>query len=234
MNFYQLKYGFVYNKPITCHCYFMCFDYVPFVCCTSNWLPHWKLHTVLSCHHTHSFNCLSFFADNIIGKGGYAEVYKGCLENGQLVAVKKLTRGTVDERTGYFLSELGIIVHVNHPNTAKLVGFSIEGGVHLVFQLSARGSLASVLHGNTFFVFWIIHLAWWDFELFFYIYEGSKKKLDWSVRYKVAVGTAEGLEYLHVRCQRRIIHRDIKAANILLTEDFEPQVWIWIWDFGFF
>ncbi|XP_039128027.1 receptor-like cytosolic serine/threonine-protein kinase RBK2 [Dioscorea cayenensis subsp. rotundata] len=141
----------------------------------------------------------NFSANNIIGKGGYAEVYKGCLENGQLVAVKKLTRGTVDERTGYFLSELGIIVHVNHPNTAKLVGFSIEGGVHLVFQLSARGSLASVLHG-------------------------SKKKLDWSVRYKVAVGTAEGLEYLHVRCQRRIIHRDIKAANILLTEDFEPQI----------
>ncbi|KAJ0979684.1 hypothetical protein J5N97_015158 [Dioscorea zingiberensis] len=145
----------------------------------------------------------NFSAENIIGKGGYAEVYKGRLENGQLVAIKKLTRGSVDERTGNFLSELGIIVHVNHPNTARLVGFSVEGGVHLVFRLSTYGSLASVLHG-------------------------SKKKLDWSVRYKVALGVADGLEYLHVRCQRRIIHRDIKAANILLTEDFEPQ----ICDFG--
>lgn len=48
--------------------------------------------------------------------------------------------------------------------------------------------------------------------------------MEWSVRYKVALGTAKGLLYLHEGCQRRIIHRDIKAANILLTEDFEPQV----------
>lgn len=51
-----------------------------------------------------------------------------------------------------------------------------------------------------------------------------KEKLKWSIRYKIALGTAEGLLYLHEGCQRRIIHRDIKAANILLTEDFEPQV----------
>lgn len=48
--------------------------------------------------------------------------------------------------------------------------------------------------------------------------------MEWSIRYKVALGTAKGLLYLHEGCQRRIIHRDIKAANILLTEDFEPQV----------
>ncbi|KAJ6808859.1 receptor-like cytosolic serine/threonine-protein kinase RBK2 [Iris pallida] len=69
----------------------------------------------------------------------------------------------------------------------------------LVLQLSEHGSLASFLHG-------------------------SKEKLDWSVRYRVAIGTAEGLEYLHERCPRRIIHRDIKAANILLSENFEPQI----------
>lgn len=85
----------------------------------------------------------------MIGKGGYAEVYKGSLGNGQLVAIKKLTRGTPDEIIGDFLSELGIMAHVNHPNTAKLVGYGVEGGMHLVLELSEKGSLASVLHGST-------------------------------------------------------------------------------------
>ncbi|KAG0479771.1 hypothetical protein HPP92_010470 [Vanilla planifolia] len=145
----------------------------------------------------------NFSEDNLIGKGGYAEVYKGKLEDGQLVAIKRLIRGTPEERTSSFLSELGIIVHIDHPNVAKLVGVGVEEGMHLVLQLSPNGSLENLLHG-------------------------SKEKLDWGVRYKVAVGSAEGLDYLHERCQKRIIHRDIKPSNILLTEDFEPQ----ICDFG--
>ncbi|KAJ7972852.1 Kinase family protein [Quillaja saponaria] len=144
-----------------------------------------------------------FSPENLIGKGGYAEVYKGCLRNGQLIAIKRITRGTQDEIIGDFLSEFGIMAHVNHPNTAKLVGYGVEGGMHLVLELSHKGSLASVLYG-------------------------SKEKLPWDIRYKIAIGTAKGILYLHEGCQRRIIHRDIKAANILLTEDFEPQ----ICDFG--
>ncbi|KAL4395284.1 hypothetical protein AHAS_Ahas02G0236600 [Arachis hypogaea] len=81
-------------------------------------------------------------------EGGYAEVYKGCLPNHQLVAVKRLTRGTADETIGDFLSELGIMAHVSHTNTAKLVGYGVEGGMHLVLELSENGSLASVLYGN--------------------------------------------------------------------------------------
>lgn len=57
-------------------------------------------------------------------------------------------------------------------------------------------------------------------------FPGSKETLNWGIRYKIILGTAEGLLYLHENCQRRIIHRDIKADNILLTEDFEPQVYI--------
>ncbi|XP_022719311.1 receptor-like cytosolic serine/threonine-protein kinase RBK2 isoform X2 [Durio zibethinus] len=145
----------------------------------------------------------NFNPENIIGKGGYAEVYKGCLEDGKLLAIKRLTKGTLDERTAGFLSELGVIAHVNHPNTAKLIGCGIEGGMHLVFALSTLGSLGSVLHG-------------------------SRGTLNWSKRYKIALGIADGLTYLHETCERRIIHRDIKSDNILLTENFEPQ----ICDFG--
>ncbi|XP_028804100.1 receptor-like cytosolic serine/threonine-protein kinase RBK2 isoform X2 [Neltuma alba] len=144
-----------------------------------------------------------FSQKNLIGKGGYAEVYKGCLRNGQLVAIKRLTRGTPDEIIGDFLSELGIMAHVNHPNTSKLVGYGVEGGMHLVLELSEKGSLTSLLYG-------------------------SKEKLPWCARHKIALGTAKGILYLHEGCHRRIIHRDIKAANILLMKDFEPQ----ICDFG--
>ncbi|KAJ0230280.1 hypothetical protein HA466_0309400 [Hirschfeldia incana] len=137
--------------------------------------------------------------ENLIGEGGYAEVYKGEMADGQIVAIKKLTRGSAEEMTMDYLSELGIIVHVDHPNIAKLIGYCVEGGMHLVLELSPNGSLASLL------------------------YE-AKEKLNWSVRYKVAMGTAEGLYYLHEGCQRRIIHKDIKASNILLTENFEAQI----------
>ena len=90
---------------------------------------------------------ICFYAENLIGKGGYAEVYKGSLPNGQLVAIKRLIKGTPDEIIGDFLSELGIMAHVNHPNTAKLIGYGIEGGMHLVLELSPNGSLASLLYG---------------------------------------------------------------------------------------
>ncbi|CAJ1960938.1 unnamed protein product [Sphenostylis stenocarpa] len=133
------------------------------------------------------FHWRKFFkpCKNIIGRGGYAHVYKGRLQDGQLIAVKQLDRGTVEDRISNLLSELGILAHVDHPNTAMLIGFGVEGGMHLVFQLSPLGNLGSLLH-------------------------------------------ADGLLYLHEICQRRIIHRDLKSENILLTENYEPQ----ICDFG--
>ncbi|KAM1195315.1 hypothetical protein ACFX13_022337 [Malus domestica] len=141
----------------------------------------------------------NFSHENLIGEGGYADVYKGTLEDGQIVAIKCLTRGTQEEMTADFLSELGVIVHVDHPNIAKLIGYGVEGGMHLVLHLSPHGSLSSILYG-------------------------PRENLDWGIRYKVALGTAKGLLYLHEGCQRRIIHKDIKASNILLAEDFEPLI----------
>lgn len=141
-----------------------------------------------------------FSSDNLIGKGGHAEVYRGQLADGQFVAVKRLTKGgNKEDRISDFLSELGIIAHVNHPNAAQLLGFSVEGGLHLVLQFSPHGSLASVLHG-------------------------AKGALRWKARFSIALGIAEGLFYLHEGCHRHIIHRDIKASNILLTEEYQPQI----------
>lgn len=161
--------------------------------------PQWKNFSLLELQTATSNFCQGY----LIGKGGYAEVYRGRLRGGKLVAIKRLTKGPMEERIADFLTELGIMAHVNHPNTAKMIGYGVEGGMYLVLELSPLGSLASMLHN-------------------------PREKVEWSVRYKVALGTAKGLLYLHEGCQRRIIHRDIKAANILLTEDFEPQ----ICDFG--
>lgn len=63
-----------------------------------------------------------------------------------------------------------------------------------------------------------------DYLPHFNVVSGDKEKLKWDARFNIALGIASGLSYLHEGCQRRIIHRDIKAANILLTEDFEAQV----------
>lgn len=90
---------------------------------------------------------LSVFTENLIGRGGYAEVYKGCLPDGQLVAIKRLNRGTSEDQVISFLSEVGIIAHVDHRNTAKMVGYGVEGGTFLVLQLSSLGSLGSLLRG---------------------------------------------------------------------------------------
>ncbi|KAK1317994.1 putative receptor-like serine/threonine-protein kinase [Acorus calamus] len=143
----------------------------------------------------------NFHSDNMVGRGGYAEVYRGDLRSGQIIAVKRLAIGVADEnKEREFLEELGVIGHVCHPNTASLIGFCIESGLHLIFEFSPNGTLASALHGR------------------------GSKALEWPTRYKIAVGIARGLHYLHKCCKRRIIHRDIKASNVLLGPDFEPQI----------
>ncbi|KAK1361805.1 receptor-like cytosolic serine/threonine-protein kinase RBK1 [Heracleum sosnowskyi] len=143
-----------------------------------------------------------FSPANLIGQGGHAEVYKGCLADGQIVAVKRITKKEKkdEDRVKEFLSELGIIAHINHPNAAKLIGFGTDNGLFLVLQFAPNGSLSSILHGD------------------------SAKSLDWNIRFQVAIGIADGLKYLHCDCPRRIIHRDITASNILLSEDYEPEI----------
>lgn len=141
-----------------------------------------------------------FSSENLIGKGGHAEVYKGQLSDGQVVAVKRLMKNDKDfaDRAGDFLTELGIIAHVNHQNATRLVGFGIDRGLYFVLQLAPYGSLSSLLFGS--------------------------ECLEWKTRYKVVIGVADGLHYLHQDCPRRIIHRDIKASNILLNDNYEAEI----------
>ncbi|GJR19964.1 probable receptor-like serine/threonine-protein kinase [Tanacetum coccineum] len=142
-----------------------------------------------------------FLSDNIVGIGGYSEVYKGNLENGQVIAIKKLAKDNKDQnKEKEFLMELGILGHINHPNTASLVGCCIEHGLCLVFNYYPNGTVSSALHAK------------------------KDKHLEWPERYKIALGIARGLHYLHTCCKHRVIHRDIKASNVLLGPDFEPQI----------
>lgn len=166
----------------------------------------------------------------MIGKGGHAEVYKGVLPDGEMVAIKKLMSHAKEEeeRVSDFLSELGIIAHVNHPNAARLRGFSSDRGLHFVLEYSPYGSLASMLFGILKFSFLLKSLCLVMLDnvviLVSLIFVGTKECLEWKIRYKVALGIADGLSYLHNACPRRIIHRDIKASNILLNRDYEAQV----------
>lgn len=85
-----------------------------------------------------------------MGRGGYSEVYRGDLSDGKRIAVKSLAKDNKDAtKEKEFLTELGIIGHVCHPNTAKLVGCCIENGLYLIFDFSQNGNLASAIHGKT-------------------------------------------------------------------------------------
>ncbi|XP_009401300.2 probable receptor-like serine/threonine-protein kinase At5g57670 [Musa acuminata AAA Group] len=142
-----------------------------------------------------------FHKDNLVGRGGYAVVYRGVMADGQAIAVKTMVGASTDEqREKDFLTELGTVGHVRHPNVSALLGCCIDRGLHLVFEFSSRGSVSSNLH------------------------DASSPPMAWKLRHGIAVGTAHGLHYLHKECPRRIIHRDIKASNVLLTANFQPQI----------
>ncbi|XP_042426619.1 probable receptor-like serine/threonine-protein kinase At5g57670 [Zingiber officinale] len=144
-----------------------------------------------------------FHKDNLVGRGGHSEVYRGVAADGQAIAVKTLMRDSSDEqREKDFLTELGTVGHVRHPNVSSLLGFCIDRDedLHLIFEFSSRGSVSSNLHDE------------------------NSPPMPWKLRYSIASGAARGLHYLHKQCRRRIIHRDIKASNILLTTNFEAQI----------
>ncbi|GAV56717.1 Pkinase domain-containing protein [Cephalotus follicularis] len=141
-----------------------------------------------------------FSSENLIGEGGCSYVYKGCLPDGKLVAVKLLK--SYKEAWSDFSLEVDIVSSLNHKKITSLVGACVEDNyLILVYDLMSKGSLEEILHGHT-----------------------QKSTLPWEVRFEVAVAIAEALCYLHNECSRPVIHRDVKSSNILLSNDLQPQL----------
>ncbi|KAG2273831.1 hypothetical protein Bca52824_056386 [Brassica carinata] len=141
----------------------------------------------------------NFSSKNLLGKGGYGNVYKGTLTDNTVVAVKRLKDGNALGGEIQFQTEVEMISLAVHRNLLRLYGFCItQAEKLLVYPYMSNGSVASRMK--------------------------AKPVLDWSVRKKIAIGAARGLVYLHEQCDPKIIHRDVKAANILLDDYCEAVV----------
>ncbi|XP_068339439.1 receptor-like serine/threonine-protein kinase At1g78530 [Pyrus communis] len=139
---------------------------------------------------------------DIIGSGGYGTVYKLTVNDSTAFAVKRLSRGSPDRDRG-FERELEAMGDIKHRNIVTLHGYYTAPNYNLlVYELMPNGSLDAVLHGRS----------------------TDKMHLDWPTRYKIALGAARGISYLHHDCIPHIIHRDIKSSNILLDQNMEARV----------
>ncbi|XP_022755043.1 proline-rich receptor-like protein kinase PERK1 [Durio zibethinus] len=141
------------------------------------------------------------FSDaNLLGQGGFGYVHRGVLPNGKEVAVKQLKAGS-GQGEREFQAEVEIISRVHHKHLVSLVGYCISGTTRmLVYEFVPNNTLEFHLHGK------------------------GRPTMDWPTRMKIALGSAKGLAYLHEDCHPKIIHRDIKTANILLDFKFEAKV----------
>lgn len=149
----------------------------------------------------------NFNESNIIGQGGFGKVYKGVLLDGTKVAVKRLNDYQSPGGEAAFLREIHLISVAVHRNLLRLIGFCTTSAERiLVYPFMQNLSVAYRLRDL----------------------KPGEKGLDWPTRKRIAFGAAHGLEYLHEHCSPKIIHRDLKAANILLDDDFEPV----LGDFG--
>lgn len=148
----------------------------------------------------------NFLASNKLGRGGFGTVYKGTLKGGMQVAVKTLAAQS-KQGVREFLTEIRIISNVKHPNLVELIGCCVEGANRiLVYEYLENNSLDRALLSS----------------------RSTSVILDWGKRSAICLGIARGLQYLHEELEPHIVHRDIKASNVLLDKDFNPK----IGDFG--
>ncbi|XP_071735581.1 cysteine-rich receptor-like protein kinase 43 [Rutidosis leptorrhynchoides] len=142
----------------------------------------------------------SFHPDNKLGQGGYGPVFKGKLEDGREIAVKKLSQSS-SQGTKEFINEAKLLARVQHRNVVHLLGYCGNPEKLLVYEYVVNESLDKFLFKS-----------------------GNREMLDWRRRHVIICGLARGLLYLHEDSHDRIIHRDIKASNILLDEKWIPKI----------
>ncbi|KAK1417320.1 hypothetical protein QVD17_26447 [Tagetes erecta] len=141
-----------------------------------------------------------FSEANLLGQGGFGYVHRGVLPNGKEVAVKQLKTGS-GQGEREFQAEVDIISRVHHKHLVSLVGYCTTGTQRLlVYEFVPNNTLEYHLHGR------------------------NRPVMEFPTRLRIALGAAKGLAYLHEDCHPKIIHRDIKAANILLDFHFEAKV----------
>ncbi|XWS16076.1 hypothetical protein CRYUN_Cryun34aG0054500 [Craigia yunnanensis] len=135
-----------------------------------------------------------------LGEGGFGPVYKGTLSDGRVVAVKQLSVAS-HQGKNQFVTEIATISAVQHRNLVKLYGCCIEGNRRLlVYEYLENKSLDQALFGH------------------------NDLHLDWPTRFNICLSTARGLAYLHEESRPRIVHRDVKASNILLDAELCPKI----------
>ncbi|KAM0063305.1 putative protein kinase RLK-Pelle-DLSV family [Helianthus debilis subsp. tardiflorus] len=147
-------------------------------------------------------NATNNFSDDCkLGEGGFGPVYKGILEDGKEIAVKRHSRKSkqgLDE----FQNEVKCIAKLQHRNLVKLLGCCVDEDERmLIYEYMPNKSLNSFIFD-----------------------EGKRKSMDWSKRYTIIIGIGRGLLYLHQDSRLRIIHRDLKASNILLDKEMNPRI----------
>ncbi|WVZ96474.1 hypothetical protein U9M48_042109 [Paspalum notatum var. saurae] len=142
-----------------------------------------------------------FAESKMLGRGGFGMVYKGVLPDGQEIAVKRLCQSS-RQGIGELKSELVLVAKLHHKNLVRLIGVCLqEHEKILVYEFLPNRSLDTIL---------------FDPE--------RNKELDWGKRFKIISGIAKGLQYLHEDSQLKVVHRDLKASNVLLDQDYAPKI----------
>ncbi|XP_075489199.1 protein STRUBBELIG-RECEPTOR FAMILY 8-like isoform X1 [Primulina tabacum] len=146
----------------------------------------------------------SFSQENLIGEGSLGRVYRAEFPNGKIMAIKKIDSAALSlQEEDNFLEAISNMSRLRHPNIVALAGYCAEHGQRLlVHDYIGNSNLHDMLH---------------------YADERSKM-LTWNARVRVALGTARALEYLHEVCLPSVVHRNLKSANILLDDEFNPQL----------